>query len=102
MTAQWQQDWPYVGPEEIEAVTRLLERRVLSIYDRSGIVAEFEDAFAAYHAVNATLPLALSHNSGTSSLHAAYFGLRLGPGDEVIVPTYTFLARVAARWRELL
>ncbi|WP_217240002.1 DegT/DnrJ/EryC1/StrS aminotransferase family protein [Streptomyces sp. AC555_RSS877] len=94
VTDQWQQDWPFVGPEEIAAVTRLLERRVLSIYDRSGIVAEFEDAFASYHSVDGKTPLALSHSSGTSSLHAAYFGLGLGPGDEVIVPTYTFLATV--------
>jgi dTDP-4-amino-4,6-dideoxygalactose transaminase len=90
VTTEWSRDWPYVGDEEITAVTDLLKRRILSIYDRSGIIAEFEDAFAAYHGVR----YAVSHNSGTSALHAAYFGIGLGPGDEVVVPTYTFLATV--------
>lgn len=91
----WTRDYPVLGKEEIEAVTKLIESNVLSIYDRSGIIAEFEDEFAAYHSRPDGAPLfALSHSSGTSSLHAAYFGLGLGPGDEVIVPTYTFLATV--------
>lgn len=94
VTTPWAQDWPQIGEEEIRAVVGLLERRILSIYDRSGIVAEFEDAFAEYHATADGPPLALSHNAGTSALHAAYFGLGLRPGDEVVVPTYTFLATV--------
>lgn len=94
VTVPWVPDWPVIGNEEIAAVTDLMTRGILSIYDRSGVIAEFEDAFAAYHATSAGLPLALSHNAGTSALHAAYFGLGLRPGDEVIVPTYTFLATV--------
>ncbi|MFD9224210.1 DegT/DnrJ/EryC1/StrS family aminotransferase [Streptomyces sp. NPDC060064] len=94
VTVEWSQDWPYIGTEEVAAVTDLLERGVISIYDRSGIVAEFEQAFADYHAEEQGVPYALSHNSGTSSLHAAYFGLGIRPGDEVVVPTYTFLATV--------
>jgi perosamine synthetase len=94
VTIPWEQDWPYVGKEDVDTVVDLLHRRVLSIYDRSGIIAEFEDAFAAYHSHAGRTPYALSHNAGTSALHAAYFGLGLGPGDEVIVPTYTFLATV--------
>lgn len=39
---------------------------------------------------------ALAVNSGTSALHAAYTGCAIGPGDEVIVPGYTFFATVAA------
>jgi len=35
---------------------------------------------------------ALVCNSGTSALFGAFEGLRLGPGDEVIVPAYTFFA----------
>ncbi len=80
--------WPKVSDEEITAVTKLLKRNVLSIYDRSGIYEEFEDNFAAYH----NIKYALSHNSGTSALHAAYFAAGLGPGDEILTPTYTFLA----------
>jgi len=90
----WEQDWPIIEQDEIEVVVDLMKRRVLSIYDRSGIIAEFEDAFAKVHQLNGVTPYALSHSSGTSALHAAYFGVGIGPGDEVIVPTYTFLATV--------
>lgn len=39
---------------------------------------------------------ALAVNSGTSALNAAYIAAGIGPGDEVIVPSYTFFASVAA------
>jgi perosamine synthetase len=95
VTSDWQPEWPYIDNQEISAVTDLLNRRVLSIYDRSGIIAEFENAFAEYHRPPCGESLyALSHNAGTSALHAAFFGLGIGPSDEVIVPTYTFLATV--------
>jgi dTDP-4-amino-4,6-dideoxygalactose transaminase len=38
---------------------------------------------------------ALAVNSGTSALSAAYIGCGIGPGDEVIVPGYTFIATAA-------
>jgi dTDP-4-amino-4,6-dideoxygalactose transaminase len=91
---EWQRDWPIIGEEEVHAVTEQMRRRRLSIYDRSDIIADFEDAFAAYHEKDGALPYALTHSSGTASLHAAYFGIGIGPGDEVIAPTYTFLATV--------
>jgi len=94
VTIEWKRDWPLIGQQEIDAVVDLMERKVLSIYDRSGIIAEFEDSFADYHALGSRRPYVIAHNSGTSALHAAYFGLGLMPGDEVIVPTYTFLATV--------
>ena len=39
---------------------------------------------------------ALAMNSGTATLHSALFAVGVGPGDEVILPTYTFNASAAA------
>ncbi|MEV5826489.1 DegT/DnrJ/EryC1/StrS family aminotransferase [Spirillospora sp. NPDC052242] len=79
--------WPPIDDEVSAAVMRQLHTTV-SIYDRSGIIARFEDAFAARH--NARHALLTS--SGTAALHSAYYALGLGPGDEVIVQDYTFFA----------
>jgi perosamine synthetase len=55
-------------------------------------IGEFEAAFAAYcgtkHAVAA--------NNGTTALHLALIGLGLQPGDEVIVPSLTYIASANA------
>lgn len=51
-------------------------------------IAQFEDAVAGF--VGAKHAVAVS--SGTSALHGAMYALRIGPGDEVIVPPMTFAA----------
>ena len=55
-----------------------------------GKVTEFETAFAAY----VGMPRAVAANSGTSALHLAALAAGVGRGDEVIVPTLTFIAAV--------
>src|SRR3954454_15954674 len=42
------------------------------------------------------MPHAVAVSSGTAALHLACAALRLGPGDEVIVPAFTFLASANA------
>jgi perosamine synthetase len=79
-----------VGREEEEAVLRQLRTGPLSLSDRAGVVAELEDAFAAFHGV----PFAMSSSSGTAALHAAFFALDLAPGDEVLAPAYTHISTV--------
>ena len=54
--------------------------------------AEFEEAFAAQ--LGARHAIALS--SCTAALHLAYLAAGVGPGDEVIVPAFTFAATAAA------
>jgi len=49
---------------------------------------EFEKQFAAWQGSK----YAVSASTGTSALHIALTALGIGPGDEVIVPSYTFIA----------
>lgn len=57
-----------------------------------GYVHQFEQAFAQYH--DARFGIAVA--SGTLALEAAIWALQLEPGDEVLVPSYTFVASVTA------
>ncbi len=59
-----------------------------TITDGSGIVGKFENAFARLTGSG----YALAMNSGTATLHSAYFAVGVGPGKEVIVPSYTWHA----------
>jgi len=52
----------------------------------------FEDAFAQFCGVKH----AITCSNGTTALHLALLGLGLQPGDEVIVPTLTFIASANA------
>ncbi|MBN8205693.1 DegT/DnrJ/EryC1/StrS family aminotransferase [Microbacterium esteraromaticum] len=77
---------PIIGDEEREAVDRVL---------RSGMVAQgpevatFEEEFSA-HFVPGRPSVAV--NSGTAGLHLGLLAAGVGPGDEVIVPSFTFAA----------
>ena len=59
-----------------------------TITDGSGIIAKFEAAFARLTGSG----FALAMNNGTATLHSAYFAVGVGPGKEVIVPSYTWHA----------
>jgi len=54
-------------------------------------IAEFEEKFAKYTGMES----AVSTQSGTAGLHLALRALGIGSGDQVIVPTLTFVAAVA-------
>jgi perosamine synthetase len=74
-----------IDDDDVRAVVAALQSDWLTT---GPAVAEFERAFAA--ATGAAEAVAVS--SGTAALHAAMHALRIGPGDEVIVPTMTFAA----------
>ncbi len=57
-------------------------------------VTEFENAFARY----CNAKSCLSVGSGTEALHIALRALGVGPGDEVIIPSHTFIATGLAVW----
>lgn len=82
--------WPPISVKEIRECVDMLYKRELSYYGREGKIMELENSFCQYH----NMKFAITTNSGTSALHSAFFAIGLGPDDEVLCPTYTFLATV--------
>jgi dTDP-4-amino-4,6-dideoxygalactose transaminase len=80
---------PAIGQEEISAVTDVLKSGMLASGDR---VAEFERKFADFCGSNH----AVATNNGTAALHAALLAAGIHPGDEVIVPAFSFVATASA------
>lgn len=70
---------------EKEAVQRVLDSGWLSMGPET---RAFEEEFAAMHGAKHAVAVA----NGTAALHLAAMALDLGPGDEVIVPSLTFVA----------
>ncbi|MDA0769156.1 MAG: hypothetical protein BZY79_02250 [SAR202 cluster bacterium Casp-Chloro-G4] len=81
-----------VGDEEIDIVTDLLRRQQLFRYSENSETAAFEKEAAEMLGVK----YAVMVNSGTSALICALVGVGVGPGDEVIVPGYTYIATASA------
>ena len=77
--------WPDVGEAELAEVAGVLETGMLTMGPK---VAEFEAELARACEVEH----ALAVSSGTAALHLAVLALGLEPGDEVLVPAYTFPA----------
>jgi len=81
--------------EEEEAVLRVCRSRSLYRYDGvdpQGEVSAFERELCSFLGVKH----AVAVTSGTTALHTALSALRIGPGQEVIVPSYLWVAVVAA------
>jgi perosamine synthetase len=76
---------PDVNEEDIKAVSDVLRTSRLSLGPK---LEEFEHAIAAY--VGASDAVAV--NSGTSALHLCLGALGIGEGDEVIIPSFAFVA----------
>jgi dTDP-4-amino-4,6-dideoxygalactose transaminase len=81
------QDWPSFTPEEIAAVTSVLQSNRVN-YWTGNECREFEKEFAAACAV----PYAIAVANGTLALDACWNALGVGAGDEVVVTPRTFLA----------
>jgi dTDP-4-amino-4,6-dideoxygalactose transaminase len=91
-----------IGEEEIQEVLEVLRGGYLFRYGEStgpnadprfkGKVVQCEREIASYAGVR----YAVAVNSGTSALLAALVGLGIAPGDEVIVPGFTFIASISS------
>jgi perosamine synthetase len=76
---------PLIGPEELEAVRRPLESGWVV---QGPEVQAFERKVCAYTGA----AHAVATSSGTTALHVALAALGLEPGDEVIVPAFTWVS----------
>ena len=83
--------WPQYDDRERVALQEVLESR--QWWRTPGTkTLEFEQAFAAYHGAKHGIAV----TNGTHALEVALCALGVGPGDEVIVPDFTFVATASA------
>lgn len=75
--------------DELAAVQKVIKSRWLTM---GNVTKEFEESFASYIKVKH----AIAVTNATAALHLACLALGLGPGDEVIVPSLTFVATANA------
>ncbi len=83
-----------IGEEEVEAVRRVIESGQLFRYrgGEGGETDQFEREWSKTIGVRHTIAV----TSGTAALICGLVGMGIGPGDEVIVPGYTFIATALA------
>ncbi len=82
-----------IGQEEIDAVARAINSKDFFKINGSGQeVLHFEDEWKEYMSTDYCLLM----TSGFGALVCALIGLGIGPGDEVIVPAYTYIATALA------
>lgn len=80
-------NWPIISAEDRKFVNQVLDSGIVAGATGPQVVAlekEWAEFVGAKHC--------LTTGSGTAALHMALAALDVGPGDEVIVPSYTFLA----------
>lgn len=81
---------PSLTEREIETALECLRSGWIS--SKGKFVEQFERDFATF----CQTKYGLATSNGTTALHLALIGLGIGPGDEVIVPTLTFIATANA------
>lgn len=79
--------WPQFSEKTIKEACKPLETGKVNYWTGTKGM-EFEKKWAEYNGSK----FAISTSNGTSALHTALAAAGIGPGDEVIVPSYTFIA----------
>ena len=79
--------WPSFSQKSIDMVSEPLKTGKVN-YWTGNIGVEFEKAWAKWNGAK----YAVTTTNGTSALHTAVAGLGIGPGDEIICPSYSFIA----------
>ncbi len=79
--------WPQFDPKTPDDVAEILKSGLVN-YWTGPKGMEFEDAFCEWSGAK----MAISTTNGTAALHVGIASLGIGPGDEVIVPSYSFIA----------
>ena len=83
--------WPHYDDLERDALNRVLESR--NWWRTPGVeVSRFEEEFARYHQTE----YGVAVTNGTHALEVVLAAADIGPGDEVIIPDFTFVATAGA------
>ena len=77
-----------IGSQEVQAIKKIISKGKLFRYLENSECNFFEKNYAKYLSIKHT---ALA-SSGTAALTAALIGLKIGPGDEVLIPAHTYMA----------
>jgi len=77
-----------IGNQEVQAIKKIISKRKLFRYLENSECDFFEKNYSKYLSIKYT---ALA-SSGTAALTAALVGLKIGPGDEVLIPAHTYMA----------
>lgn len=79
--------WPQFDPKTKEDIVKITESGLVNYWTgKKGM--EFEEQFRQWSGAT----MAISASCGTAALHIGIASLGIGPGDEVLVPSYSFIA----------
>lgn len=79
--------WPQFAEESIKDITEPIKSGLVNYWTgKRGL--EFEEKFREWSGA----AMAISTTNGTAALHVGIASLGIGPGDEVLVPSYSFIA----------
>lgn len=80
---------PVFGNEEVEAVSEVIRSGMIASGET---VTRFEEEYARFSGVK----YAIATSNGTTALHAGLLAAGIKPGDEVIIPSFTFIATASS------